>query len=110
VSPRPWETRFQDILACAYNIRAFTENMSLDSFLVDPKSIRAVAFELVTMGEAARAIPDDIRQQYPQIPWDKMQGLRSILVHEYFRIDEEILWQSSIEEIPELIRELEKLQ
>ena len=109
MSPRPWETRFQDILACAYNIQSFTENMSVDSFLADPKSIRAVAFEFVTMGEA-RAISDDIRKQYPQIPWDKMQGLRNILVHEYFRLDEEILWQSSIEDIPELIRELEKLQ
>jgi uncharacterized protein with HEPN domain len=41
------------------------------------------------MGEATRAIPLEIQKQYTDIPWGKMQGIRNVLVHEYFRLDEE---------------------
>jgi len=82
--------------------------MSFDTFLNDPRTIRAVAFEFTTMGEAARAIPEEIQQQYPEIPWGKMQGIRNVLVHEYFRLDEEILWNASQKDIPPLIATLEK--
>jgi uncharacterized protein with HEPN domain len=84
--------------------------MSFDAFLDDPKAIRAVAFEFTTMGEAARAIPEEIQEKYPEIPWGKMQGIRNVLVHEYFRLDEEILWNASQEDIPPLITALEKLR
>jgi len=83
--------------------------MSFDSFLDDPRTIRAVAFEFTTMGEAARAIPEEIQEKYPEVPWGKMQGIRNVLVHEYFRLDEEILWNASQEDIPPLIAALEKL-
>lgn len=83
--------------------------MSFDAFLDDPKTIRAVAFEFTTMGEAARVIPQEIQDQYPEIPWGKMQGIRNVLVHEYFRLDEEILWNASQNDIPPLIAALEKL-
>ena len=83
--------------------------MSFDAFLDDPRTIRAVAFEFTTMGEAARAIPEEIQEKYPGIPWGKMQGIRNVLVHEYFRLDEEILWNASQNDIPPLIAALEKL-
>ena len=91
MSPRTWLERIQDVLTCAKNIRDFTSGMDLDSFLNDEKTIRAVAFELITIGEAVRAVPMEIQQQYPNVPWGKMLGLRNVLVHEYFRLDEEIL-------------------
>lgn len=108
MSPRNWEKRIKDILQCARNIQAFTAEMTQNSFINDQKSIRAVAFEFVTMGEAARAIPVEVREAAPTIPWEKMQGIRNVLVHEYFRLDEEILWEASQRDIPELIEELER--
>ena len=83
--------------------------MSFDAFLDDPRTTRAVAFEFTTMGEAARAIPEEIQEKYPGIPWGKMQGIRNVLVHEYFRLDEEILWNASQNDIPPLIAALERL-
>jgi uncharacterized protein with HEPN domain len=83
--------------------------MSFDAFLNDPRTIRAVAFEFNTMGEAARAIPKEIQKQYPEIPWANMQGIRNVLVHEYFRLDEEILCNASQNDIPPLNAALEKL-
>jgi uncharacterized protein with HEPN domain len=103
VSPRDWQARLQDILTCSQNIQEFTAGMTYDSFLDDPRTIRAVAFELTTIGEAVRAIPQEIQEKYPEIPWTKIQGIRNVLVHEYFRLDEEILWKTIQDDIPKLV-------
>jgi uncharacterized protein with HEPN domain len=83
--------------------------MSYDDFLDDPRTIRAVAFEFTTIGEAARVIPVEVQQRFPDVPWGKMHGIRNVLVHEYFRLDEEILWRASLEDIPPLIEALKKI-
>lgn len=108
MSPRTWQERIEDILTCARNIENFTAGMSFDAFMVVPKTIRVVTFEFTTIGEAARAIPEVIQEKHPEILWGKMQGIRNVLVHEYFRLDEEILWNASQEDIPPLIAALEK--
>ena len=95
MSSRAWQERLDDILTCARNIESFTAGMSFDAFLDDPRTIRAVAFEFTTMGEASRAIPEEIQEKFPEVPWGKMQGIRNVLVHEYFRLDEEILWNAA---------------
>lgn len=107
MSHRTWLDRIQDILTSAKNIQSFSEGMTLDVFLADQRTVRAVAFEFTTLGEAARVIPEDVQECYPNIPWRKMQNIRNVLVHEYFRIDEEILWKTVQEDIPSLIAALE---
>lgn len=109
MSPRAWQERVEDILNCARNVQDFTKGMSFESFLDDPRTIRAVAYEFTTIGEAARAIPEEIQKQFPDVPWGRMQGIRNVLVHEYFRVDEDILWEASQEDIPPLIAALEKI-
>lgn len=69
MSPRTWLDRIRDILACAKNIRDFSDGMTLDAFLSDPRTVRAVAFEFTTIGESARVIPVEIQERYPDIPW-----------------------------------------
>lgn len=88
MSPRTWKSRVQDIMACIKNIHSYTDGMSHNTFIDDPKTIWAVAFELIIIGEAARSIPAKIQERFTQIPWGKMQAIRNILVHEYFRVDE----------------------
>lgn len=109
MSPRDWHTRIQDMLKCCYNILEFTSQTSYEAFLDDPRTIRAVAFELTTLGEAVRALPVEIKESYPEIPWGKIQGIRNVLIHEYFRLDEEIIWQTVRQDIPNLIEMLEKI-
>ncbi len=109
MSPRDWQTRIQDMLTCGYNINEFTSGLSYDAFLDDPRTIRAVAFELTTLGEAVRALPIEIKDSYPEIPWGKIQGTRNVLIHEYYRLDEEIIWQTIQKDIPSLIEMLEKI-
>jgi uncharacterized protein with HEPN domain len=68
VSPRNWLDRIGDILGSAKNIRDFSSGMTQNTFLEDARTIRAVAFEFTTIGEAARAIPEEIQVRYPNIP------------------------------------------
>ena len=109
MSPRTWLDRIRDILSCAKNIQDFSVGLTFQTFLEDPRTIRAVAYEFTTIGEAARVIPIEIQERYSDIPWGKMQGIRNVLVHEYFRLDEEILWKAVQEDIPPLITALEKI-
>jgi uncharacterized protein with HEPN domain len=98
------------MIQCAENILVYTEGMDLESFINDGKTIRAVAFELVTIGEAVRSLPEAFKRKHPGIPWTNIQGVRNILVHEYFRLDEEILWKTVVDDIPILIQELKGIQ
>ncbi len=68
MSPRNWKLRIKDMISCCENIQSFTSLSSFDEFLNDPKTIRAVAFELSTLGEAVRALPEDIKNRYSEIP------------------------------------------
>lgn len=106
MSPRDYRTRVQDILSCCQNILDFTASMDYDSFLSEPVITRAVAFELITIGEAVRSLPLNIKHDNPQIPWGSIQGIRNILVHEYYRLDEEILWKTITDDIPNLVEAL----
>jgi uncharacterized protein with HEPN domain len=99
----------QDILGCIHNIQSFVAGLTAEAFANDPKTIRAVAFEFSVMGEATRAIPESVRQQHPEVPWEQMQGMRNVIIHEYFRIDEEVLWNTIHLDLPPLVPVLEKL-
>lgn len=109
MSPRSWLVRINDILSSALVIKNFVGNMTIEEFLNDSRTVRAVAFEFTTMGEAARMIPEEVQRKYPNIPWGRMQGLRNVLIHEYFRLDEEIIWKTVQEDIPDLINNLTEI-
>ena len=85
MSPRNWQTRIEDMLTCIHNVQSFVTGMTYDDFFEDAKTIRAVAFELSILGEAARAVPESVRFRFPEIPWGKMQEIRNVIIHEYYR-------------------------
>ncbi len=109
MSPRSWEERLEDILDAIANARSFIEGMSFEDFAEDKKTIRAVAFEIGVIGEAAGRIPLEIRDRYPDVPWDSMQGIRNTVFHEYFRIDELVLWDTVKQDLPPLVPKLEEI-
>jgi uncharacterized protein with HEPN domain len=85
MSPRNAITRLEDILESIANVQVYIRGMTFADFAADLKTIRATAYELGIIGEATRHLPDDVRLRHPQIPWEKMQALRNIVFHEYFR-------------------------
>jgi uncharacterized protein with HEPN domain len=64
---------------------------------------------LEIVGEAANVVSDDFRKQYPHIPWRKMIGLRNRLIHGYFDINLDIVWDTVLKDLPPLVADLEKI-
>jgi len=71
--------------------------------------VDAVVRNLEIIGEASNKIPEDIKNKYPQIPWDKMYGLRNRISHEYFGLDYEIIWEIISKQLPDNKEQLKQI-
>ncbi len=91
-----------DILNAAREVEDFTRGMSSEEFAADRKTVNAVIRSLEVMGEAAKRIPQHLRDQYPAIPWKQMAGMRDKLIHEYSGVDLETVWAVVKRELPPL--------
>ena len=102
MSNRDWRLLLNDILECINKIEHYVRGMTYDTFIQDSKTVDAVVRNLEVIGEAARHVPDGIQARYPNVPWAQIVGLRNRLIHGYFAIDEEIVWDIIINELPTL--------
>lgn len=80
--------RVQDMIDAIQAVEAIVEGMDEASFLAERRSRDAVLWNLTVLGEAVRGVPADVQAAHPEIPWARMRGLRNLLVHEYFGIDD----------------------
>lgn len=96
----------KDILQSIKAIEEFAKDMPLDKFIADDKTSSAVIRKLEIIGEAAKHIPENIKKKYPKIPWKEMAGMRDKLIHFYFGIDYNLVWQTIKKRLPELKKEL----
>lgn len=74
-------------------LHAIAASKTLDDFKADPIVRRAAAYAVQTISEAVRHIPDDWLADYPAEPWAQIKGIGNRIRHEYFRLDDTILWQ-----------------
>src|SRR5688500_3737754 len=79
-----------------------TNGKSLSDVIDDPILSRAVIRSLEIIGEAAKKIDDEFRSQYPHIEWKKMAGTRDKLIHDYFGVDYDIVWNIIADKLPNL--------
>jgi uncharacterized protein with HEPN domain len=98
-----------DMLIAARKIQQFVADVNETMFDNSELHQSAVVRELLVIGEAARFISAEYKTQHPEIPWNIIAGMRNRLVHEYFRIRLNIVWQTVQQDIPTLIEQLERL-
>lgn len=109
MSKRTTKLFFEDILTAINDIENFTQGMTFDIFENDKKTIQAVVRSLEIIGEAANHIPKNIKDKYLDIPWRDMITMRNKVLHEYFGVDEEVLWQTINEDLLPLKEKIKKL-
>jgi uncharacterized protein with HEPN domain len=104
--PRDSKVYLEDILEATRKIMVYTGGLSKAAFLEDEKTIDAVVRNLEVIGEAVKNLPEDLRAQHSTVEWKKIAGLRDILIHEYFGLDAEIVWDIVQHKVPALDREV----
>lgn len=82
----------EDIAESCVKILRYVNGMTFEQFMEDGKTYDAVLRNLEIIGEAVKNLPDEIRGRYPRVEWKKIAGLRDIVAHEYFGVDERIVW------------------
>ena len=100
--PRDSRVYLEDILGAIGKIQRYTKGLSKQTFGADDKTLDAAIRNLEVIGEAVKQLPADLRAQEPGIDWHKIAGLRDILIHQYFGIDVDILWDIIQNKLPAL--------
>jgi uncharacterized protein with HEPN domain len=100
---------FNDILESISDIKEFTRGMTFENFAKDRKTIKAVVRSLEVIGEAANNIPKHVREDYSEISWEEIIGMRNRLIHEYFGVDLNIVWQTIEEDLALLETTVKKM-
>ena len=106
---REYEDYLRDMLENAEKALSFVRGLDYEGFRKDDKAVYAVirAFEIV--GEAARQVPESVRQKNPDIQWREIAAMRNKLTHEYFGVNIEVVWKSVQEDLPAIIPVLRKM-
>ena len=106
---RVYEDYLRDMLENAEKARSFVKGLDYNDFRKDDKAMYAVirAFEII--GEAARQIPEDVRNAHPEIQWREIMGMRNKLTHEYFGVNTEVVWRTVQDDLPVIIPALRKM-
>ena len=99
----------KDILSACAKIEAIVAATSEELFLKDEVLPAAVLHHLTVIGEAVSHLSDELRERHTQVPWKKIVAIRHRIVHAYFDLDWQILWDAAIGDIPELRQQLAEI-
>ena len=102
IKDREFSDYLNDILEAIDDIQSFIKDMSFTDLESDKKTLYAVIRCLEILGEAVRKIPKNVKERYPDIPWKEIAGIRDKLIHEYFGVDTQTIWDTIQEDLSPL--------
>jgi uncharacterized protein with HEPN domain len=101
-SKRTYVDYLHDMLDHVQKAERFLAGVDFDTFCANDEKILAVVRALEIIGEAARHLPESMQQRYAEVPWRNIIGMRNVLIHRYFGVDLEVVWETVQRDLPPL--------
>ena len=100
--------RLEHIKECIDRILRYSENCTLEQLMADDMRYFAIVKNIEIIGEAANMLSTDFIDEHPENPWKMIVKMRHYIVHEYFNIDNDVVWEVLNNDLPELSRQIDK--
>ena len=100
MTPRSPVLYLSEILASMDKIERYIAGVSYEEFIRNEQLVDAIERNIEKIGEAAAAIPEDLRNRHPDVPWKTIVGLKNKVIHHYFAVDHDVIWQIVTKNIP----------
>lgn len=109
MSKRGNKLYLEDIKSSIEKIESYVVDMDFEEFAKDMKTLDAVVRNLSIIGEAVNNLSQELKDANQEIPWGEIIGMRNKVIHEYFGVDEDVLWKTIKEDLPTFKEQLVKL-
>jgi uncharacterized protein with HEPN domain len=100
----------EHILDSIETIEEYTKEITKEEFISSKKTQDAVIRRIEIIGEAAKNVPEEVKKNYPSIPWKRISGMRDILIHGYFGVDLGLTRKVASEEVRDLGKKIVKVK
>jgi uncharacterized protein with HEPN domain len=110
MSKRDAALYLEDISESIKRIENYVTGLTFEEFARDKKTIDAVVRNLSVIGEAVKSIPEEIKSKHSDIPWNEIIGMRNKVMHEYFSVAEDILWETIRKNLPSLKEKINQIK
>jgi len=97
------------ILDATFDIEKFTEDISKEKFYENKEKQYAVLRALEIIGEATKNLSRELKAKYSEVPWKDIAGMRDKLIHEYFGVNLELVWETIKSKLPELEKQISEI-
>ena len=104
MSERNYRLYLNDILESGQAIQLYVEGITYDIFCKERMRLSAVIREFEIIGEAVGKLPEVIKEKHPEVPWREIKDFRNLLIHEYFGVDMQIIWNTIQQDLPLLLK------
>jgi len=101
--------RLSHILEAILEIESYLVHADFEEFLRNSMMRFACIKQLEIIGEASTHISEELKSEFPEIPWSQIRGMRNVFIHEYFGFDSRLVWEINFSDIPDLRVQIEGL-